>query len=239
MTIPYAQPGPLTDTAFVKSALHISPLNTSQDDWIETLRLAAETEIRSYCNQQFTASNYVEIYDGTSQKTLYLNQKPLRAINNIWVDFDAAYGTAPTAFPTSTLLTQGVDYAPWLDQTPPWQSTPISYKSVVLRLRTIWAEVAREYFPGKLSAESGPAFGVIKVDYDAGYPEGYIPADLQLAVAMLVSVWRRILPLGGWVISEKIGEYMYKLEMLKHKPGEYPEIGTLFAILNKYKDFSW
>lgn len=226
----------LTTTAQVKAFLNKADSDTTQDNWLDALRIAAEAEIKTYCARDFEKADYLEIYSGNGQSRLPLRQYPVTAVRNVWLDFGAYYGQAPGAFADVTKLAVGVDWALELDKVPPWQVAPVSFSGNLLRLHWVWAEVGRTYYPGKLSSDTGPAWGCIKVDYTAGYPPNYIPQDLQVAVAMLCSIWRRILPLGGWVIQEKIGEYMYKLQHLINMQNMYPEIGTLFQALNRFKD---
>jgi hypothetical protein len=224
---------PLTALPYVKGVLNIAPADTSQDPWLLFLIDAASEVITSYLGRRLESANYVEFYDGTSQRVLVLGQRPVTAINNLWVDFNAGFGFNPSgAFGPDTLLQPGVDYALDLDSQLPHSTTPCSRSGIVYRLKTYWQEIGRTYFPGKLTAELGPAYGCIKVDYVAGYPAGNVPHDLQYAAAYLVAYMKRTLPVGALLAQEKIGDYAYRLQQV----ARYPELGSVVQVLSRYKE---
>jgi hypothetical protein len=223
----------LTNLAYVKSLLNTALTDTSQDPWLLFLIDAASEVVTSYLGRSLESANYIEFYSGTGQTVLVLGKRPVTVVNNVWVDFNAGYGSNPAgAFTPDTLLTQGVDYALALDGQLPGTPTPCSRAGLLYRLKTTWSEIGRTYFPGKLTAEIGPAQGCIKVDYVAGYPAGSVPRDLQYAVAYLVAYMKRTLPLGAVLVEEKIGDYAYRLEQV-HR---YPELGTPAQVLSRYKE---
>jgi hypothetical protein len=231
----------LTTLPFVKSVLNVPLSDTTQDPWLSALWQAAEKAVKSYCKQKFEyAASYVEYYDGNSQPKIPLRQRPVYQVNNVWVDFAGYYGQGPGAnnagpFSASTVLTNGQDYVLEYDGQDP-AGAAWSKSGNLIRVATIWSEVGRVYYPGKLTADLGPAPGCIKVDYAYGFKPGQVPYDLQLGVAYTVAAMKRDLPAGGVVAEERIGEYSYKLEKANRFEERYPEIGSARSCLSSYRE---
>ncbi len=220
----------LVSLGLVKGFLNVSSSDTSQDSWLTNLMTAADATVKSYLGQNIEPANYLEFYEGTGTRFLPLRQRPVTAINNLWVDFNANYGQNPAgAFGTDTLLTQGSDYVLDYDA-----GGTNSRSGLVVRINTVWSQVGRTYYPGKMTAEIGPAFGSIKVDYNAGYAT--IPIDIQYACCYLVAFMRRTIKIGGEIHSERIGDYAYELKTLRIP--QHPEIGTARQLLSRYKEFA-
>jgi hypothetical protein len=218
----------LTTVNQIKSFL--GQTSTVDDVQLEALRQAAEAEIAAYCNRSFETTNYVDFYSGNGTRFLALRNRPVTAVNFVWQDFNANFGANTPSFGTDTLLTYGSQWT--LD----WdQGATVSKSGVLIRVGTVWEEIGRVYFPGKLSADIGPAYGNIKVDYQAGFVT--IPMDLQYCVAYLVKYMMRTLPYGASVDSEKIGQFTYSLG--RPRKDLTPEIGSLRQMLGKYREVSF
>lgn len=222
----------LTTLPQLKAHLNIDPAVTAQDPWLTALLSSADALAKEYMGRAIEAANYVEFYQGTGQRTLALVQRPVLQINNLWQDFAANYGQAPGAFASNTLLTQGKDYV--LDY---GNGGTASRSGLVIRLGGVWSEVGRTYYVGKLSAEIGPSFGCIKVDYRAGYTT--IPPDLQYAVAYLVAYMRRTIKLGAPVTEERIGDYQYEIMKNVHVNDRDPDLSSARQILSRYRESAW
>ncbi len=219
----------LTSLDQIKAFLNVSQADESQDLWYDSLRVAAEATVKSYCKRDFESQDYVEYYDGNGTRFLTLRQTPVTAVTSVHLDSTAYYGTNPvTAFAASTLLTPGVDYALAVDA-----GGTVSKAGIVVRINYTWPELPRNYWFNQLVNDQGPAYGSIKVSYTAGYSE--IPADVQYATCFIVSFMKRTINFGGTFFSEHIGDYSYKslLRDLKN-----PEIGTARQLLSRYRERS-
>lgn len=219
----------LTTLSAVKAYLNVPDSNVSQDNWLDALRVGAEAVVKERVGRNLESQNYVEYYSGTSQRNIVLRQRPVTQVNNVWLDYQANFGQFPGSFPTSSLLINGTDYVLDYDQ-----GGTQSRSGILWRLHTVWAEIGREYYPGKLSAEIGPLYGNVKVDYVGGFVT--IPDDLQYAVAYLVAWMKRNIPFGGVLGAERIGQYSYELMNYRHL--NYPELATVDQVLGRYKEFS-
>ncbi len=162
-----------------KAFLGVPDSNTVQDYRLGLIIAAADSIVKDHCGRDFEVKTYTEFYNGTGSRFIILNQRPVTSVASVYLDYNAAYGDNPQgAFGIDSLLQQGVDYA--LDRDQPDGS---SAGGLLTRLKTIWLEVGRSYYPGKLTSDIGPALGSIKVTYTAGY--AVIPLDLVYATCCI------------------------------------------------------
>lgn len=202
----------------------------SEDARIDIWLSAADRAIKTYCNQNFEFATYTEYYTGNNQYRLALRQVPVVNITSLWVDNAGYYGDPASAFGSSTLLTPGVDYT--LDRQ---KDAEPSLTGIVFRLGTVWPIQQRVGMYSRLTADIHPAFGNIKVIYDAGYAT--IPADLAYACMLLVSQMRRTYATGGFNLeSERIGDYSYKLALNMLHQNDLASVNTILAM---YKQLGW
>jgi hypothetical protein len=189
--------------------------------------------VKSYCKRDFEPATYTEYLQGNGRKELVLRHRPVTAVTSVHLDWDGNADQNPEgSFEAASLLTAGKDYFLNLDGS--WGGDPVSFSGLLVRVRNVWPEVQRQWYWTKLSPETGPAPGSIRVIYTAGYDPA--PEDLQYAVVFLVQAMRKDLPVGGNLESEKIGDYSYKLRF--PFPGELPELGTVRQILSTYRETS-
>jgi len=225
----------LTTLPLIKQALNISLSDTSRDPQLSILLDMASQQIKDYCRREFEPQTYTEYYSGTDRRELVLRQRPVTSITNLWVDWFGAFGDNPSgSFPDASKLVFGTDYnLDWDGSWPVGSSTRVCYNGVVLRLNSIWQFRSRAYYPLQLSPDSQSSDGTIKVVYTAGYNP--IPMDLQYATAYVVSYMKRVLPVGGDLEMEKIGEYMYKIHYPRY--GQIPpELASARQVLNRYRE---
>lgn len=221
----------LTSLTAIKEFLNLPSTNTGQDTWLAALQEASEAAVKAYCGQNFERATHTEFYTGTGTKFLALAHRPVISVTSVNLDFEGNYGQTAGSFGSSTLLTAGTDYALELDGT--LNGAAVSYSGQLIRIRTVWTQVARVYTPTRLVAETGPSFGNIKVVYTAGYSQ--CPEDLQYAVAYLVAYMRRTIPHGGHIHAETIGDYSYELAPIRWM-GKEPEITTARQLLSRYRE---
>lgn len=220
----------------LKAILGVRPTNTAKDTQYTALLDAASAYLEQYCGRKFAKTTYTEYYSGNGQRALVLRQRPVWSITSVHVDHQGYFGTSPSPFGTSTLLTAGTDYS--LEQDLATVSgQPISRSGLLIRIGTIWAEMGRQYFPGKLATEIGPAFGNIKVVYVAGYET--LPYDLQVALSMLVSLFQNTVVSGQPLMRERIGDYSYEILSGRYSETTHPVFGSLDKILNRYKEVAF
>lgn len=220
----------LTSLAQVKAFLNIPVANITMDPWLTALMLAAELHIKNYLNRDLEQQTYTEYYSGTGTNILALRSFPVSSVVNVWLDFNGNFGQVAGAFASSTLLVVGRDYVLSTEQ-----SGTLSRNGLLVRLNGIWSEVGRQYYPGKVTGEVGPALGCIKVEYTAGYSP--IPLDIQYAVAFLTSAMRRAIPIGGNLESETLGDYKYVLtKAVSSGATATPEWASANAILDNYRE---
>lgn len=150
--------------------------------------------------QGFYARRLTEYYKGTGTPELVLLERPVQSITSIYEDDTGYYGQGSGAFASTTLLTEGSDYA--LDL----KNAAISLSGIVVRLGGVWANVTARG-AGLLGAEPLPGRGNLKVTYTAGYTE--IPADITLAIHQMVAEIRVSGPVGGGLTGEHMDYYSY------------------------------
>lgn len=222
----------LTSLAQIKSFLNICHTDTDRDAWLDSLREAAEANVKAYCKRDFEFQNYTEYYSGNNTRFLVLRQRPVSTIFNVYLDSTGGFGTTPGSFNSTALLTQGTDYSLQYDT-----DQFLSSSGVLIRLNGLWPELNREFWVNRLRFESGPHFGNIKITYAAGYET--IPQDLQFAVCWIVSFMRRNITVGGLLGSEKIGDYSYELMSPRFMGNMPPELGTARQLLTRYRESSF
>lgn len=222
----------LTTTTYIQNAAGLGPLNANDFAQLDACREAAEAFLLQQIGRKLEKARRTEYYSGSGQRELTLYQRPVWEIHALYVDHYGAYGTADGAFDSATtLLTEGTDYV--LDRDVSGESY-LSLSGVVYRLRTVWAQTARNYVPGRVATEAGPTWGNIKVDYTAGYDP--IPYDIQFAVAICANLLKRIVPYGQLLESERIGDYSYTILTGRQMQATYPVIGSLERLINRYRE---
>lgn len=222
----------LTTLSKIKQLLNIPFDSTDKDIWLDSLRTAAESTIKTYCKRDLEYGSYTEFYDGNNTRSLILRQRPVVSVTNVWEDHRGYSGQNPDVdFDSTNLLEQGIDWMLDLDK-----GGIVSHSGILIRLGTYWSEVPRTYWRNKLVQEKVPSYGSIKVQYTAGYQT--IPMDLQYAVCYLVSYMRRTIGMGGTMLSEKIGDYSYELFMGNWRGDKPPEIATVKQLLARYREVS-
>lgn len=180
----------LTTLAKLKTHLGIAVSDTTEDVLLNQIL----AEIDQVCfrfmkrpQASFVSAAATEYYDGSGRDTLILKRRPVTAVASVWVDNKGFYGQAPDAFPTSSLLTVGVDYVS------PSLAESEENAGLLLCVSDCWPT-------GR---------GNIKVTYTAGYST--IPDDLTLAANLLAAAVRKSAASGqaGPLASETLGEYSY------------------------------
>lgn len=228
----------LTTTAKIVRLLGLDNPPPEEVEVIDSCREGAEAFIQEYLNRSLEKARRTEYYHGNNQRVIYLRQRPVWEVHNLWLDHYGYYGVPADSFDnTTTLLTPGVDYVLDQDQAIPATTGPLSRSGILVRQKTVWPEVSRNYVPGRVSTETGPSFGNIKVDYTAGYEE--LPSDLLMAVAMLTALFKRLLPHGQLLESERIGSYSYTILTGRQMQSTHPVMGSVERILVKYKEVAF
>lgn len=193
----------IADLAYVKSVLEIA--GTKEDVRLQHLIDAADAAVKRFAKLDFEQATRTEFYSGDGTRFLVLRQRPVQAILNLWLDDSGNFG-AGSGFGTEKLLQAGVDYELRLDG----DEASACESGIVLRIGTVWPNLNRISVVGKLTADIGPAFGNIKVEYTAGWNP--VPADVKIGVATYVGYLRRMVPFGGNVTEETLGRWSYKLQ---------------------------
>lgn len=225
----------LTSLAQVKA--YLGETSSANDAWYSALLAAAESVVKSHLGRQIEQGTYTHFFSGSGTRTVPLRETPVTSVTTVHEDLGGYYGQGQDAFASSTLLTAGTDYYLELDGTLPGTSTACSYSGLLHRTNGVWTLMPRYYFPGRLYSEYGPVFGSVKVVYVGGYPT--VPQDIQLACCMVVSALKRTVGVGGTLESERIGDYSYQLAFPRVDAFTYPEIGSVRAVLSKYKEVSF
>lgn len=197
--------------------------------------------IKTYLKQNIEQQTLTEFYSGDNQPNIVLKQVPVQSIANLWFDPTGYWGQAPNAFPSTTLMTQGTQYALVLDS-----GGVVSNRGLVRLIQgggTGWWGWGGGYgnnWQGKLAGTQVPVwpicYGGIKVEYVAGYAT--VPADLQYACGMLVAYAVRNMPSGSPLASESLGAYSYSI-VQQAAAGMVPEIGSIAQTLAFYRDPQW
>jgi len=219
----------LTTRESIKTLLGLSG-STAEDSKIDIWLAAADRAIKTYCGQNFELATYTDYYTGNNQYKLALRQVPVVSITGVWQDNSGYYGDPASAFGAGTQLTEGVHFT--LDRQ--YDGQP-SLTGILLRLGTVWPVLQRVGLYGRVTADVHPAWGNIKVTYQAGYAT--IPSDLAYACMLLVAQMRRTYAQGGYNIeSERIGDYSYTLALNTLHQNNLASVNTILAL---YKQLGW
>lgn len=225
----------LTTTDRVRILAGLPVLDADETAQLDACRKAAEEFLLQQVGRPLEKARRTEYYNGNGQRVFPLRNRPVWQIHNVWLDHYGFYGAPSGAFDNSTtLLTQGTDYVLEQDLHTPDSSGYLSKSGNLVRQRTVWAEMARNYVPGRVATEAGPNWGNIKVDYTAGYDP--VPDDLVLAVTMLTSLFKRLAPHGQPLESERIGSYSYSILTGRMMQQTHPVMGSVDRIINRYRE---
>lgn len=63
------------------------------DELIDVYMAAVGTTFENYCNRKFLVNTYTEYFKGAGEY-LFLQETPVRQVNNIWVDWDSEFEEA-------------------------------------------------------------------------------------------------------------------------------------------------
>lgn len=216
-----------------KSYSKICAEDATQDDFLNSILLSAEQIVQTWLGRKLQQSTTTEFLTGTGKRTLILRQRPVTAIVSVYEDFNGHFGTTLNSFTSSQLLVSGRDYMLDIDTDGTYSTSGILY-----RINSNWLELGREFIPGKLTPETSPAYGNIKVTYTHGFYA--VPEDIIFATCMVASYMKRNVSVGGDINYEKLGDYSYKLSGngLDSK-SSIPEIASANAILSRHREFSW
>ena len=224
---------PYVPLAKFKNFLKICSDDATQDDNLNAILLASEQIVQNWLGRRLEQATTTEYLSGTGKRTITLRERPVTSITSVYEDFNGHYGTSPDSFLTSKLLVAGRDYTLDLDT-----NGTSSISGLLIRINSTWMEIGRVYVAGKLSPETGPVYGNIKVTYTHGYLSG--PEDIIFATCMVASYMRRNIGVGGDISSEKLGDYAYKLggNGLDSR-SSIPEIASANAILSRHRECAW
>jgi hypothetical protein len=57
----------------------------TEDEFVEQAQYEVESKVKSFLNRDLESASYVEIYDGTGESTLVLNQFPVNSVSKVEV----------------------------------------------------------------------------------------------------------------------------------------------------------
>lgn len=246
----------------LKILLNVSLSDVSQDGLLQACLDASDLAIRNWTKRPGLVSPALTydgvgtdpqpIYlDGTGQQQILVTHRPVVSTTGggvalaVYEDLGGYAGTAPGAFASTTLLTEGTDYLLTRDSNDP---NFLSMSGILIRLRSANFSYQGGMIPyapyGTLTAgPAGPrwarAWGSIKVVATCGYPAGTVPADLQMAAEQVAAWVKRNGPFGGQEMfaSEQLGQYHYALASLGDKA--IPAIGGVHQVLAGYREPLW
>lgn len=158
----------------------------------------------------------------------------------VWYDAGGYYGQAPSAFPQSSQLVLGSQYAVELDG---GATRQLSKRALLRRIGGSgqgFVGYPEGLHSGKLGGHRLPCWprgmGNLKVAYCAGYPAySRELRELSYACAMLVAQMVRIQPSGVNLSSESMGNYSYNVAAAF----DTPEMGEVRRVLATYRESSW
>ncbi len=217
----------------------IPGVGSQNPTWLGQLLQAADSSIKTFCNQLLEYGTLTEYYSGDGQPRLVLNQFPVWPTGiSVYLNFGSFWGQGPNSSGSAVLLTQGVNYAVEIDK-----GGLRSNRGTLVWIggygQGFWGFQQDTWGAGKLSASRLPywpwGYGNISVSYSFGYNP--IPADLQQACLTLVSYLVRNVPSGSPLSSESLGAYSYSV-LQRNANGGIPELGSIVDTLNKYRDQS-
>lgn len=209
----------LTDRTALKLHLGIPAADTSEDSELDQWISGVEAAVLTFLNRNIESGSYTEYHDGHNWPELYLRQYPLTAVTSVHVDQDGFYGDASGSFPSETEWSRGVDYAiPRTDEDE-------GNRGLLKALK--W----RNFDPGS-SGIWPQGSGNIKVVYTAGYSS--VPAEISLAVNILIAQVRAAREAGFPLAGEQLGAYSYSV-LTGAVPGLVEGINQASGILCKYQ----
>lgn len=216
-----------------KTFLKICSDDATQDDFLSMIITSSEAVVQNWLGRKLEQNTTTEYLTGTGKRSLILRQRPVLSVVSVYEDFNGHFGTSPGSFSSSKLLISGRDYMLDIDTNGTSSSSGILY-----RINSNWLELGREFVPGKLTPETGPAYGNIKVTYTHGYSP--VPDDIIFATCMVASYMKRNIGIGGDIKSEKLGDYSYTLggNGLDSR-SSVPEMASAMAILSRYRECAW
>lgn len=216
----------LTDVTSVKAFLSIT--NTTEDPFLDILVPAVDAAVKKYLDRDIEQTSYVDYYGGNNTVILTLNEAPVISVSEVKEDVTAYYGSVAGTFGSTTILTSGVDYTVVRDG----RNGLIEVGRLQRLNGCVWP-CRWEYQAGLLTAVRKPGLGNIKVTYTAGYAQGSIPRDLQLACWLLAARIRLVRKRGGLLPqSESLAEYSYSLQQLVQ---QQLQLGTVEQLLSRYR----
>lgn len=165
------------------------------------LAAAEETLKQELGTWLLQSTTLTEFYQGTGRQLLVLRHRPVTSITTVHVDETAAYGFASGSFGSSTLLTQGRDYA--LDIT----SAGYSRSGLLRRIGDVWRNTSK--IDGNLSPMPMDGAGNIRVVYVAGMAT--IPDDIKMAHILMTRALLNSIKVGGTIQSQSLDYYSYTL----------------------------
>lgn len=195
------------------------------DGQYDALCDAAGKAVEAYCKRRFEQATVTEYYAGNGTRALVLRRRPVLSVAEVRYDPKAFYGSVPSSFDDTTLLTAGVDYV--LDP---------NDTGLLVRITGDWPEYPRRREWFRLARDLAPNWGDVKVTYTGGYDP--VPADLKLACAQLVTRSVQLLQYGGPLQSERLGDWAYEL-MAPHRLAGAPDLASVRALLANYREVPW
>ncbi|HUE14169.1 MAG TPA: head-tail connector protein [Planctomycetaceae bacterium] len=178
------------------------------------------------------ARQYTEYYSGNGTKYLRLAQVPVQSIVNVWFDLGGYYGDPSTAFASTTLLTEGTDFALVRDNN---SASDCSHSGLLVRIDGyIWPRpTVRTQGLLALSRDTGD--GNLKVQYVAGYTRTL--SQVQLACHEFVGQLRRSAATGanGPLTQEKYDYYSYQ----RDPQTEAQCLDSVKSLLKRHKEWTW
>lgn len=172
----------------LKQYLKVTTTDIALENQLKLLLDAADSTVKSYCDREFESASrtwYPPLRD-LGRSTLVLPERPVTSVTSVSLDADGYYGQASGAFPSSSDLTAGDDYAIKADN----DDGTTSDSGILVKL------------PGISSALRDPQLvmtvwpqwdGGVKVVYTGGYSATTMPSQLKLAVVMLAAkMWNSV-----------------------------------------------
>lgn len=193
-----------TSLSVLKRHLDIESNDLTQDARLEQMRQQSEQAVLTYLNRNsLERVTYTEYYDGNGLTKLVLRNIPVVSITSIYEDRNGGYyGDAVSAFPTSSLLTAGVDYVLQRDG----KSPEVGKSGMVIRIGSVWPALSERIY-GLLAGDSVNGIGNVKITYIAGYAS--VPSDISLAVYQFIGELLGTAKTGGALQRERLDYYSY------------------------------
>lgn len=172
----------ITDLATVRDYANITASDTSLDAAIQFLIDKVEDAIRSDLGFNPTRRNHVnEYHNGNGNDRILLRHRPVYSISDLREDTGGYYGKGTGAFPASSKLTEGSDFALQLDHEDV-EGNMASISGIVTKLS--FGKSATGVARAVPAGIWHPAVGSIQVSYAAGWTRNGIPQDIVLAATI-------------------------------------------------------